>query len=66
MSCNYTYNKKATITQKDGEKRKPIKVQVHITDSVQKDYYEFESGDTEALIGLIHAQDAHQQSQVQG
>ncbi len=30
-------------------------MQVHITYSVQKDYYEFEDGDTEALICLIRA-----------
>ena len=38
----------------DGKKMKPIKVQVHIMDSVQKDYYEFEGRDTKALIRLSH------------
>ena len=34
----------------DGEKRKPIKVQVNITNSIKKDYHEFEGGDIGTLI----------------
>ena len=45
----------SSTPMEDGEKRRPIKVQVLITNSVQKDYYECEGGDTEALICLICA-----------
>ena len=47
----------ANLFHEDGEMRKPNKVQVHINDSFQKDSYEFEGGDTEALIRFI---DAHE------